>query len=81
MAYTRRTATNSGLRGVVFLQSDGKFGWDLKESFSSDDLTGASTGSGSINGSAIIASGADVADYDLVEAESKITVTLLKDLV
>ena len=71
MAYTRRTATNSGLRGTVYLQSDGKFGWDLKESFSSDDLTGASTGSGSINGVATIASGADVADFDTATAALK----------
>ena len=71
MAYTRRTSTNSGLRGTVYLQSDGTFGWDLKESFSSDDLTGASTGSGSVNGVAIIASGADVADYDTAAAALK----------
>ena len=71
MAYSRRTATNSGLRGIVSLQSDGKFAWDLKEAFSSDDLTGASTGSGSINGSVTIASGADVADYDTAAAELK----------
>tara|TARA_Y100001972_G_C7415456_1_gene214981 strand:- start:261 stop:497 length:237 start_codon:yes stop_codon:yes gene_type:complete len=71
MAYTRNTASNSGLRGVVFLQSDGKFGWTLKEAFSSDDLTGASTGSGSIFGNAILASGADAADYDTAAAALK----------
>ena len=71
MAYTRRTATNSGLRGSVYLQSDGKFGWNLKEAFSSNDLTGASTGSGTINGNATIAEGADVADYDTAAAALK----------
>jgi len=71
MAYSRRTAGGVGLRGTILLQADGKFAWNLKEAFTSDDLSGSSTGSGSLDGSVILASGSGVADYDTAAAALK----------
>ena len=70
MAFTRNT--DNGLIGIIVRQSDGKFSWSVKEKF-----TGATVDSktGDQQGVLLIASGADVADYDTAAAELKAAYT------
>ena len=72
MAFTRDTSTDSGLRGLITTQSDGKFSWYVKEKFTSATVDSKT---GDQSGVLLIASGTGVADYDTAAAELKAAYT------
>ena len=71
MAFTRNTSTDSGLRGLIIKQSDGKYSYSLKEKFT--DAT-VDTKTGGQTGHLTLASGV-VNDYDTAVAELKTAFT------
>tara|TARA_B100000902_G_C27091107_1_gene803880 strand:- start:127 stop:351 length:225 start_codon:yes stop_codon:yes gene_type:complete len=71
MAFTRNTNTDSGLRGAIRKESDGKFAWSLKETFYNATVD---TKTGNQKGSLIIASGLED-DYDTAASSLKAAFT------